>query len=134
MPLASLLTTFSILVIVIVSCDNKSEQYKADLLSDDKNKINIACLKLGKLKDTSAIVPLLTKILDPRISHHRKFYGKSPNYCRLVALRKITGKDIGRAFNQDRPDTLATLFYLNWAIDNGYLKNRNDVDIYYYHK
>ncbi len=131
MRLASFLTSLITIVTVIASCD-RSDQYKADLLSDDKYKIDLACLKLGKLKDTSAIRPLLTKILDPRISHSMKFYGMSVNYCRLVALKKISGRDIGRRFDQFGPDTIATLFYLDWAIEEGYLKDWKDVDIYYY--
>ena len=87
---------------------------------------------MGELKDTSAIKPLLTKILDPRISNSLEFKGLTVNYCRLVALKKISGMDSGRKFDQGRPDTLATLFYLDWAIENGYLSTRNDVDIYYY--
>jgi hypothetical protein len=86
---------------------------------------------LGELKDTSAIKPLFTKILDPRISTNLRFKGMSVNYCRLVALRKISGVDIGRNIYQFGLDTAATLFYLDWAVKEGFLKNKDEVDIYY---
>src|SRR5262245_60960325 len=114
-PLISLIAV----ALIIVSCDKSSKQYKADLLSDEKYKINMACLVLGERKDTSAVKLLLTKILDPRISHSLKFYGMSVNYCRLIALKKISGLDIGHKIDQFGPDTSATLFYLNWAVEKG---------------
>ena len=116
---------------LLMSCTS-NEKYKQDLLSDDKTKIDMACYKLGELKDTSAIKPLFTKILDPRISNDLRFKGMSVNYCRLTALRKISGVDIGRNIYQYWPDTAATLLYLEWAVKEGFLKNKDEVDIYYY--
>ena len=92
----------------------------------------MACFELGELKDTSAIKPLFTKILDPRISNDLRFKGMSVNYCRLMALRKISGVDIGRVIDQFGVDTAATVFYLDWAVKEGFLKNKDEVDIYYY--
>jgi hypothetical protein len=126
------LCILSILTSILFTECTSSENYKKDLLSDDKNKIDNACYELGELKDTSAIKPLLTKALDPRISTNLKFKGMSVNYCRLVALKKISGVDIGRKIDQFRPDTAATNFYLDWAVKRGYLNKKNDVDINYY--
>jgi hypothetical protein len=117
--------------ILINSC-NSTENYKRDLLSDDKNKIDKACFELGEAKDTSAVKLLLTKALDPRISHDIRFKGMSVNYCRLIALKKISGIDIGRKINQFGPDTTATLFYLNWAVKQRHLKDTSEVDISYF--
>jgi hypothetical protein len=121
---------FILETILLTSCTS-SEKYKKDLLSDDINKIDNACYELGELKDTSAIKLLLTKALDPRISHNLKFKGMSVNYCRLGALKKISGVEIGRKIDQFRCDTTATQFYLDWAVEHGYLKDRNEVDINY---
>lgn len=112
------------------SCTSR-EKYKRDLLSDDKTKIDRACYELGEAKDTSAVRLLLTKALDPRISTNLRFKGMSVNYCRLGALRKISGIDIGRKIDQFGTDTAATLFYLDWAVKQGYLKDKGEVDIYY---
>lgn len=122
---------FILTTILLTSCTS-TEKYKNDLLSDNKNKIDNACYELGELKDTSAIKLLLTKALDPRISTNLKFKGMSVNYCRLGALKKISGVDIGRRFDQFGPDTVATNFYLEWAVKQGYLKDKSEVDINYY--
>jgi hypothetical protein len=116
--------------IILLSCTSR-EKYKQDLLSDDKTKIDIACFELGELKDTSAVKPLFAKILDPRVSTNLRFKGMSVNYCRLGALKKISGVDIGRKIDQFGPDTAATLFYLDWAVKEGFLKSKDEVDIYY---
>lgn len=108
------------------------EKYKQDLLSDSVIKIDQACYVLGKLKDTSSVKLLFSKILDPRVSNDLRFKGMSVNYCRLIALRKISGLDIGRKIDQFGPDTAATYFYLDWAIKSGYLKSKSDIDIFYY--
>jgi len=109
-----------------------TKDYKQDLLSDNASIIDEACYRLGEAKDTSAVRLLFTKILDPRISHALRFKGMTVNYCRLGALRKILGVDVGRKLNQSKVDTAATNFYLDLAISQGYLKDRNDADIYYY--
>lgn len=116
--------------ILLNSCKS-TEKYKKDLLSDDKDKIDKACHELGEAKNTSAVKLLLTKALDPRISHNVRFKGMSVNYCRLMALKKISGVHIGRKIDQSGPDTLATLFYLDWAIKQGHINDRNEVDITY---
>jgi hypothetical protein len=121
---------FILLNIFFTSCTSM-EEYKKDLLSDDINKIDNACYRLGELKDTSAIKALLTKALDPRISTNLKYKGMSVNYCRLTALKKISGADIGRKIDQFGPDTAATYFYLDWAVKQGYLKDKEEVDVSY---
>jgi len=117
-------------IILLASCTS-TEKYKKDLLSNDKDKIDNACYELGELKDTSAVRPLLTKALDPRISHKLKFKGMSVNYCRLTALKKISGADMERRIDQFGPDTAATQFYLDWAVKQGYLKDKNEIEINY---
>ncbi|MBL7724167.1 MAG: hypothetical protein JNK27_08450 [Chitinophagaceae bacterium] len=116
--------------IAMLSCSS-SEKYKKDLLSDDKTKIAKACFELGDRKDTSAVKLLFTKILDPRICTDLRFKGMSVNYCRLIALKKISGVGIERRVDQFGPDTSATLFYLDWAVKEGFLTHKNEVDIYY---
>lgn len=113
------------------SCTS-TEKYKQDLLSNNKDKIDEACYKLGEERDTSAVKLLLAKILDPRMSTSMRFKGMTVNYCRLGALKKISGVDTGRKLDQFAVDTVAANFYLDWAVRQGYLKDKNEVDIYYY--
>jgi hypothetical protein len=131
MSLSRICIPFILIHVLILSCTS-NEKYKHDLLSDDKTKIDMACYKLGEMRDTSAIKALFTKILDPRISNDLRFKGISVNYCRLAALRNISGVDIGRNIYQFWPDTAGTLFYLDWEVKKGFLKNKKEVDIYYY--
>ena len=119
------------LLLIIAAC-NSTEKYKQDLLSNDQNKIDRACYELGEVKDTSAIKQLFTRILDPRRSTNLRFKGMTVNYCRLGALKKISGVEPANKLDRFNVDTATTLFYLDWAIQKGYLKEKNDVDIYYY--
>jgi hypothetical protein len=90
-----------------------------------------ACYELGEARDTSAVKFLFVKILDPRISTDIRFKGMCVSYCRLTALKKIAGLDPERKISQFEVDTLAVNYYLDWAIKEGYLNNKNDVDINY---
>jgi hypothetical protein len=116
---------------ILFSCSS-NKKYKQDLFSDNVAKICKACYELGEAKDTSAIKPLLTRILDPRISHDIRFKGMSVAECRLGTLKKISNIDALKKDNTYIPDTAAAKFYLNWAVQKGYLKDKNDVDIYYF--
>ncbi len=106
--------------------------YRKDLLSDNKDLIDNACFKLGEIKDTAAVKLLLTKILDPRMSTDFRFKGMTVNYCKLSALQKISGVGKGIKLDQFKVDTLTTIFYIDWAIKSGYIKSREEVDIYFY--
>ncbi len=116
---------------VVLCCCTSAAQYKQDLPSGDINKIDSACYQIGEARDTSAVKFLLAKILDPRVSTRLKFYGMPVNYCRLVALRKISGIETAKMLNQLRVDTPATYFYLKWTMAKGYLKNKNEAVIFY---
>jgi hypothetical protein len=106
--------------------------YRKDLHSDNHDAIDYACYKLGEAKDTAAIKLLLIKILDPRMSTNLHFKGMTVNFCKPVALRKITGAGTQIKFNRFIVDTASSYFYLDWAIRNSYIKSKDDIDIYYY--
>jgi hypothetical protein len=120
-------------ILVLNSCAN-TENYKQNLLSDDKEKIIQASYELGEIRDTTSVKNLLNKALDPRITHNIKFYGVSVNYSRLIALQKISNNTYKKKINQQQVDTIATIFFRDWAIKNKYLKNETEVDIYYLKK
>ncbi len=117
--------------LLLFSCSS-AEKYKQDLLSNNVNKICKASYELGEAKDTSAIKLLLTGILDPRISHDIRFKGMSVAECKLGALRKISKIDFLKIKDTYIPDTVAANIYVDWAVKNGYLKHKNEVDIYYF--
>ncbi len=102
--------------------------YKKDLESDDKTKIMKACYELGEAKDVSAVKPLLTKIIDGRISNNLRFKGMCVYQCRIAALSKISGINISYSY---KPDTTVVNLYIDWAIKKGYVKDREDIDLYY---
>lgn len=112
------------------SCGQKKYQ-KVDLLSDDIVKIDKACFELGEAKDTSAVRLLLNHIKDPRITHNLHFKGASVYQCRIGALRKISGLDFEKKITHEI-DTNAINFYIDWAINNGHIKDRSDIqkDLY----
>jgi hypothetical protein len=106
-------------------------EYTKGLESGHTNDICDACYHFGEARDTSAVKLLLNGILDPRISTNLFFKGMSVNYCRLAALENISGLPSGRKTAQFDVDTIAALFYLDWAVKEGYIKNKKDVDIDY---
>ncbi|HUC79781.1 MAG TPA: hypothetical protein VMR70_02660 [Flavisolibacter sp.] len=120
------------LYILLSSCKD-NEHYKKELSSQNHaTAILEAAYKLGEQKDTSAIKPLLTNILDPRMSTNLKYKGMTVCYGRLVALRKITGASPSWKIAQFDQDTAAVNFYLTWAFTKGIVQNRNDIDIEYH--
>ena len=118
-------------ILVLYSCAN-TENHKQDLLSNDKEKIIKASYELGEVRDTTSVKNLLNKALDPRITHNLKFYGVSVNYSRLIALQKISNNAYKEKINQQQVDTIATIFFRDWAIKNKYLKNEAEIDINFY--
>ena len=113
------------------SC-NLTEKYKHDLLSDNVTTICKACYELGEARDTSSVKLLLSNILDPRISHDLRFKGMSVSQCRTGALKKISGIDVLRKTDEYIPDTTAVSFYLEWAVKEKHIQDKNEVDIYYF--
>ncbi|MCL6294024.1 hypothetical protein [Jejuia spongiicola] len=131
MRIKSFIVVKVIVISVLFSCAN-SENFKLDLLSNDKEKIIKASYELGEIRDTTSVKNLLNKALDPRITHNLKFYGSSVNYSKLIALQKISNNAYTEKINQHQVDTIATIFFRDWAIKNKYLKNEAEVDINYY--
>jgi hypothetical protein len=120
-------------VFCILSSCNSSEKYKLDLASENHPTIIIkAAFELGEARDTSAVIPLLKNILDPRMSTNIHFKGMTVCYCKLVALKKITGLKPLQNVNQFEVDTLAANFYYKWAIGKGLIKDGDRLDIYYH--
>ena len=118
-------------ILVLNSCAH-TKNYKQNLLSDDKEKIIQASYELGEIRDTTSVKNLLNKALDPRITHNLKFNGMSVNYSKIRALQKISNNAYKGKINQHEVDTIATIFFRDWAIKNKYLKNKEEIDINFY--
>jgi hypothetical protein len=88
-----------------------------------------AAYELGERKEISAVKPLLTNILDPGTSTNLNFKGMTVCYCRLMALKKISGLEPLSKIDQFSVDTLAAEFYLNWAVKEKYIKSKNEIDL-----
>jgi hypothetical protein len=116
---------------LIYSCTSRKD-YTKRLASGHISDICDACYHLGETRDTSAVQLLLDRILDPRRSTNLFYKGMCVNYCRLVALKKISGLPSGRKPDQFDVDTVAALFYLDWAVKRGFIKSKEDVDIDYF--
>lgn len=110
------------------SCGS-TKDYKLDLESKNVAEIDEAAAMLGKTKDTSAVVPLLTHIKDPRMTGVVKYKGMTCCYCRLCALKQISGIQPDLKLNQFIVDTAAINFYMDWALSNGYIKNKSDIQL-----
>jgi hypothetical protein len=87
------------------------------LRSCDKDSICIASYYFGERGDKSVTRELLTGIEDKRISHHIRHKGMSVYYCKMGALRKLSGLDI-KVRQTDNPDTTKIKKFIDWASDN----------------
>ena len=105
----------------------------ADLDSKNHTTTKVkAAYKLGERKEKTAVVPLLTRILDPSTSTNLSFKGMTVCYAKLIALSKISGIQPPNELNIE-VDTMAAKFYLNWAIKEGYIKSEKEIDLTYFH-
>lgn len=123
------MTKYKLIIFIafaISSC--KTKDYKSDLQSDQVIKINEACFQLGETKDTSSVKLLLTHIKDPRVTNYYKYKGLSVYYCRITALKKISGDSYyGKITNEI--DTNAINFYLRWAFKNKLINDMTDIQL-----
>jgi hypothetical protein len=110
---------FKVLLIsfVGISCGNDSRtQMLHALVSCNADSICVASYYFGEQRDTSVMNELLTGIEDVRISHHIRHKGMSVYYCKMSALRKISGLDI-TVRQTERPDSFKINQFMNWAIE-----------------
>ena len=105
----------------------------ADLNSKNGTSVKVnAASKLGERKERTAVVPLLTNILDPSTSTDIRYKGTNVCYARLVALQKISGLKYPTSFIQFDVDTAAANFYLSWAYKEDFIKSKEDIELRYY--
>ena len=101
-----------------MSCGKESESKMLNgLKSCDKDSICIASYYFGEQKDRSVIKHLLTGIEDSRISHDIRHKGMSVYYCKMVALRKISGMNIN-VTEREKPDSKKIQKFIDWAVEN----------------
>jgi hypothetical protein len=97
------------------------------LESCDTDSICVASYYFGEQRDKSVTKQLLTGIEDVRISHHIRHKGMSVYYCKMGALRKISGLDI-RVGQTDQPDSMKVKQLVDWAADNELIDRGEKID------
>ena len=70
---------------------------------------------------------LLTGIEDVRISHDLRFNGMSVYYCKMVALRKISGLDV-KVRQTDKPESIKIKQFIDWAMKNKLIDGNETID------
>ncbi|WP_272150899.1 hypothetical protein [Tenacibaculum aiptasiae] len=108
------------------SCERDIESIKnteiVRLISSDKVEDNIrGYYIIGEQKNIDLIDKLFDDISDVRISHHYRYKGISVYQSKMIALKKIFGKEPPQNIT-NVVDTTITNFYYKWALKKEYIK------------
>lgn len=127
--------TFCLIIAMILlsGCKPRSERIRDTLMySHDHVEIIRACFEIleDKISDTSLIKPLLTNIVDERISDSFYYLGQDVYSARLNALRFISGLECYH-FTKRFPeiDLHVVDCYLNYAIGKGYIASKSEINL-----
>lgn len=116
-------------LLTLTACGQEDrDEMLRGLRSCDKDSICIASYYFGEQGDKSVTRELLTGIEDKRISHHIRHKGMSVYYCKMGALRKLSGLDI-KVGQTDSPDTTKIKKFINWALDNKLIADTDKINI-----
>jgi hypothetical protein len=109
-----------IIVFIFYSCQrNNIHEIKANLMSNDKDKIIEACEKINS-KNKEYIPYLLYHLNDPRIVHSATYYGKSIYQIKIQKLIEIIGANPNAKNINYYPDSNIIKDYITWAKYNGF--------------
>ena len=97
------------------------------LVSCDKDSVCVASYYFGEERDKSVVKELLTGIEDIRISHHVQHKGMSVYYCKMGALRKISGLDI-EVGQTDEPDSVKIIKFMDWAVNSHLIADKEKIN------
>jgi hypothetical protein len=121
-------STILLISIILVSCGKESETGMLNgLKSCNKDSICIASNYFGEHKNRSIVRHLLTGIEDQRISHNIHYKGMSVYYCKMVALRKISGLNI-KVTEAEEPNPEKIQKFIDWAVENQLIGKKEKVD------
>jgi hypothetical protein len=116
----------SIFLIVPSKCQvNRMTKEEINRLIESKDKTDqvIGFYVIGQRKDTSYIPRVLSNAADPRITHHRSFYGFSVYQSKMGAMRNISGEMPPRRLTSE-PDSVIIKFYTEWAWKKGFILHK----------
>lgn len=121
-------STIVLISIILLNCGKESEtEMLSGLKSCNKDSICIASNYFGEHKDRSIVRHLLTGINDQRISHNIYYKGMSVYYCKMVALRKISGLNI-KITETEEPKLEKIQKFIDWAVRNQLIGKKEKVD------
>jgi hypothetical protein len=114
--------------LTLAACGQDSrEQMVRGLKSCKVDSMCIASYYFGEQRDKLVTRELLTGIEDVRISHDIRHKGMSVYYCKMGALRKISGLDI-KVGQTDKPDSIKIRQFIKWAADNQLIGDKEKID------
>jgi hypothetical protein len=101
-------------IVFLLGCDpiklSTTQSVLEHLNSPNKDSILIGAYNAQITKDSVFIPLLLKNVSDPRISHHKNFYGITVYYGCIIALKKITKKEPPHKITHE-VDTVNVNFY-----------------------
>ena len=117
-----------LICLILLSCrqEPKREMIKG-IRSCNADSICAASYYFGEQGDRTVVKQLLTGIEDVRVSHDIRHKGMSVYYCKMGALRKISGLDV-RVGQTDRPDSIKIRQFIEWAADNELINKNEKID------
>lgn len=119
-------STIFLLSLIFLSCGQESESKMLNgLKSCNKDSICIASYYFGEHKDRSVVRELLSGIEDSRISHDIRHKGMSVYYCKMRALRKISGLNIN-VTQKENPDLEKIQKFIDWAVENDLIDEKEN--------
>ena len=121
-------STILLISLIFLSCGKESESKMLNgLKSCDKDSICIASYYYGEHKDRSVVRELLTGIEDSRVSHNIHHKGMSVYYCKIRALKKISGLNINVA-EREKPNMEKIQKFIDWAIEKQLIGKEENVN------
>jgi hypothetical protein len=121
-------STIFLISLIFFSCGKEYEtKMRNGLKSCDKDSICIASFYFGEHKDRSAVKDLLIGIEDSRISLDIRHKGMSVYYCKMVALRKISGLNLN-VTEREEPELKKIQKFINWAVLNKIIGEKENIN------
>ena len=122
-----------ILLSAVFGCKPRAERIRETLIySDDHVEIIRVCNEIieNNVLDTSLIRPLLTHIIDMRISDSFYYLGQGVYSARLKALSFITAHECNYSKEQFPEIDLKVIdCYLDYAVKNGSIQSSSEINL-----
>ena len=121
-------STILLLILIFLSCTKESETKMLNgLKSCNKDSICIASYYFGERKNRNVVLYLLNGIEDGRISHDIRYKGMTVYYCKMIALKKISGLNIN-VTQSEKPDSKKIQKFIDWGIENQLINKEENIN------